>query len=255
MVDPVAGEAVKGERGFQGGGSAAGDQDVRGHAGSSARRAARTSGATAGRECGKPAVRARAAPDGGRARRPYGRHADPCTCSSPAADPPPSRARSPSSAWPASASGSPCSATATTFVYRPARGRRAVRPRRARSASRSRGSPPSAASRCGSARCARSTPTRIACCIADGAPLPYDALLLALGARAEEAIPGALTFRGPEDSRAAARRARAPARRRAAARRVRRRRARRPGRCRSTSSRCSRRAGRPSAGSRSSRGS
>src|SRR4051794_31542215 len=35
---------------------------------------------------------------------------------------------------------------------------------------------------------------------ADGAQLPYDALLLALGARAEEAIPGALTFRGPQDS-------------------------------------------------------
>jgi sulfide:quinone oxidoreductase len=29
--------------------------------------------------------------------------------------------------------------------------------------------------------------------------LVYDALLLALGARAEEAVPGALTFRGPED--------------------------------------------------------
>jgi len=33
----------------------------------------------------------------------------------------------------------------------------------------------------------------------DGGELHYDALLLALGARAEEALPGALTFRGPED--------------------------------------------------------
>jgi sulfide:quinone oxidoreductase len=33
----------------------------------------------------------------------------------------------------------------------------------------------------------------------DGTELPYDALVLALGARAREAIPGALTFRGPED--------------------------------------------------------
>ena len=30
--------------------------------------------------------------------------------------------------------------------------------------------------------------------------VPYDILLLALGARAEETIPGAITFRGPEDS-------------------------------------------------------
>ena len=30
--------------------------------------------------------------------------------------------------------------------------------------------------------------------------VPYDVLLLALGARAEETIPGAITFRGPEDS-------------------------------------------------------
>ena len=33
----------------------------------------------------------------------------------------------------------------------------------------------------------------------DGASVPYDWLLLALGAHAEEAVPGALTFRGPED--------------------------------------------------------
>ena len=33
-----------------------------------------------------------------------------------------------------------------------------------------------------------------------GAELRYDALLLALGARAEEAVPGALTFGGPQDS-------------------------------------------------------
>ena len=33
-----------------------------------------------------------------------------------------------------------------------------------------------------------------------GAELGYDTLLLALGARAEEAVPGALTFRGPDDS-------------------------------------------------------
>src|SRR3954468_11637059 len=35
---------------------------------------------------------------------------------------------------------------------------------------------------------------------ADAAQLPYDTLLLALGARTEEVLPGALTFRGPEDS-------------------------------------------------------
>jgi sulfide:quinone oxidoreductase len=33
----------------------------------------------------------------------------------------------------------------------------------------------------------------------DGTEVAYDALLLALGARAEEAVPGALTFRGPDD--------------------------------------------------------
>ena len=37
-----------------------------------------------------------------------------------------------------------------------------------------------------------------------GAELPYDALLLALGARPQQALPGALTFRGPEDGRALA---------------------------------------------------
>ena len=35
---------------------------------------------------------------------------------------------------------------------------------------------------------------------ADGEIVPYDVLLLALGARPGEAIPGALTFRGPQDS-------------------------------------------------------
>ena len=34
----------------------------------------------------------------------------------------------------------------------------------------------------------------------DGTTLAYDVLLLALGARAVEAVPGALTFRGPQDS-------------------------------------------------------
>jgi sulfide:quinone oxidoreductase len=33
-----------------------------------------------------------------------------------------------------------------------------------------------------------------------GEPVPYDTLLLAVGARSEEAVPGALTFRGPQDS-------------------------------------------------------
>jgi sulfide:quinone oxidoreductase len=37
-----------------------------------------------------------------------------------------------------------------------------------------------------------------------GGELSYDALLLALGARPEQALPGALTFRGPEDGRALA---------------------------------------------------
>lgn len=35
--------------------------------------------------------------------------------------------------------------------------------------------------------------------LADGRPVAYDALVLALGAQAREAVPGALTFRGPED--------------------------------------------------------
>src|SRR6478735_3345585 len=34
----------------------------------------------------------------------------------------------------------------------------------------------------------------------DGTAVGYETLLLALGARAEEAVPGALTFRGPQDS-------------------------------------------------------
>jgi sulfide:quinone oxidoreductase len=38
----------------------------------------------------------------------------------------------------------------------------------------------------------------------DGETLPYDALLLALGGRPVEALPGALTFRGPADQRALA---------------------------------------------------
>jgi sulfide:quinone oxidoreductase len=38
----------------------------------------------------------------------------------------------------------------------------------------------------------------------DRAELPYDALLLALGARPQQALPGALTFRGPEDGPALA---------------------------------------------------
>lgn len=36
--------------------------------------------------------------------------------------------------------------------------------------------------------------------LADGTSMEYDVLLLALGARAEEAVPGALTFRGPQDA-------------------------------------------------------
>jgi len=36
--------------------------------------------------------------------------------------------------------------------------------------------------------------------LADGSELEYDILLLAVGARAVEALPGALTFRGPEDA-------------------------------------------------------
>lgn len=35
--------------------------------------------------------------------------------------------------------------------------------------------------------------------LADGQSVAYDALVLALGAQAREAVPGALTFRGPED--------------------------------------------------------
>jgi sulfide:quinone oxidoreductase len=40
--------------------------------------------------------------------------------------------------------------------------------------------------------------------LADGQPVAYDALVLALGARPREAVPGALTFRGPEDRAALA---------------------------------------------------
>jgi sulfide:quinone oxidoreductase len=43
-------------------------------------------------------------------------------------------------------------------------------------------------------------PERHVLVTSDGEELGYDALLLALGARPREAIPGALTFRGPEDS-------------------------------------------------------
>jgi sulfide:quinone oxidoreductase len=38
----------------------------------------------------------------------------------------------------------------------------------------------------------------------DGAELPYDVLVVALGARPREAVPGALTFRGPQDGPALA---------------------------------------------------
>jgi sulfide:quinone oxidoreductase len=38
----------------------------------------------------------------------------------------------------------------------------------------------------------------------DGVELPYDVLVVALGARAREAVPGALTFRGPQDGPALA---------------------------------------------------
>lgn len=41
--------------------------------------------------------------------------------------------------------------------------------------------------------------------LAGGDSVPYDALVLALGAQAREAVPGALTFRGPEDRAALAR--------------------------------------------------
>jgi sulfide:quinone oxidoreductase len=47
-------------------------------------------------------------------------------------------------------------------------------------------------------------PERHVAVINDGEELRYDALLLALGARPREAIPGALTFRGPEDGQALA---------------------------------------------------
>ena len=86
-----------------------------------------------------------------------------------------------------------------------------------------------------------------------GEPLPYDALVLALGARYEEAVPGALTFRGPRDS-AALREALealpatgAPRVAFIAAPST-------AGRCRSTSSHCRPRAGRAIAASRSSPG-
>ncbi len=45
-------------------------------------------------------------------------------------------------------------------------------------------------------------PERHVAVTSDGAELGYDALLLALGARPRKAIPGALTFRGPEDGQA-----------------------------------------------------
>src|SRR5262245_55160929 len=43
-------------------------------------------------------------------------------------------------------------------------------------------------------------PARHRLLCADGEAVSYDVLLLALGARLEDAIPGALTFRGPQDS-------------------------------------------------------
>ena len=190
---------MEGERGFERGGAAAGDQDVRGHARKLrwARRST-ASGATAGCECGKPAVESRRRADGG-ARRARAVACGPCTCSSPAAAPPPSKARSPSSAWPPSASTITLLSDRDEFVYRPVavaepfgfavaaallahRARR--RPRLRAAARRLRAVEPGDAPRAHRR----------------GSSVGYDTLLLALGARAEEAVPGALTFRGPEDS-------------------------------------------------------
>ena len=82
----------------------------------------------------------------------------------------------------------------------PGRGRRAVRPRRARSASPCAGSPPTAASRSPRTVLERGRCRRARVSAPTGEVVRYDALLLALGARPEEAVPGALTFRGPQDS-------------------------------------------------------
>ena len=197
--DPVAGEAVEGERGFQRGGAAAGDQDVRGHAGSfGAGAAARRPGQRRVVTCGKPAVERRAAPDGGPHRRAVALRAMHLLI----------------------AGGGPAALEGALAVQRLAgervRDHAAQRPRRRsstarspspsrsgsppRSASRCRSSPPSAASSCGSSALLRDRPRRAPRAHRRDGELPYDALLLALGAAAEEAIPGALTFRGPEDT-------------------------------------------------------
>ena len=111
---------MQGERGFQGGGSAAGDQDVGGHAISlGAERACVPSGASAGRACGKPAVR-RLNSHGWQSARIAAVRSLPCTLLHRRRGPRRSRSRA---RGPASRRRprcrSRCSADRDEFVYRP----------------------------------------------------------------------------------------------------------------------------------------
>ena len=134
-----------------------------------------------------------------------------CACSSPAA------------AWPA---WRPCSALQALagdrvaiellapgrhFTYRPLAVAEPFRRRRRASACRSRRSPPTAACGCTATRSRRCCPTSGAVETQDGARLDYDALVLALGARARRGRPGRADLPRP-----AGRRARRGARRAAA---------------------------------------
>ena len=227
MVTCSAASRWSRERGLQGGRAASGDQNVRRHDGQRyARRPRAPSGAMAVPTAGNPQSGARARPDGVAPSRAYGHSmTEPATHPrSPAADPPRSRRARASSGSPAIACGSRSSATRDELrlpAVRDGRGRSASR---RRSASRSRGLAaergfglhPRGALRAVDAAAPPRRRRRRARCA-------YDALVLALGAAREAAIPGALTFtRASTTSRGCAPRSSRPARRRAAAGRVRR---------------------------------